>query len=364
MTSSNGWAGPWRPTKKSGRRWAPAGPCSKRCRTNRRAWPTRSRPSSLTRPRPDKHPTPTAVGAFRFVRGLLAGMLETDPDQPDHARLVEAALGDYQQALVIDRLEDICGEPTSDSGAFIRALSGRVTFLPIDQFQPAEQTGGGPAEADRLRRVSSLVRFPESIAAIVGRLLDRTLVVDDLSAAAAARSRLPAGFRFVTADGHLLDQDGRVTAGPVGGGNGGLGGLISRRSELARLQRQIGQLDQRIAAANNSWRRWATRPHTSKKSARGCGRPSMKSTPTGSSSAAAWTTSTARLLSSSGSSRCWRPRPNRSTGSYAMPTRNAKPTSRRRPGSSRTRPRVTVRSASWNRRSRCLCGRSKPHTKR
>ena len=71
---------------------------------------------------------------FGFVRGLLAQMIDTDPEQPDHARLVEAALGNYQQALIIDRLANICDQNNGDKNEAIQALAGRVTFLPIDQY--------------------------------------------------------------------------------------------------------------------------------------------------------------------------------------------------------------------------------------
>ncbi len=181
---------------------------------------------------------------FGFVRGLLAQMIETDPDQPDHARIVEAALGDYQHALVIDQLTDICG--LAPSSQTISALAGRVTFLPIDQFSQTHQDNDEPSANDGVEPVINLVRYGNQVAPIVRQLLGRTLVVADLATAADLRAQRSGNVRFVTTKGELVEDDGRVTAGPVNGANSATGGLISRRGELVRLQRQITQLDQTI----------------------------------------------------------------------------------------------------------------------
>ena len=158
---------------------------------------------------------------FGFVRGLLAQMIDTDPEQPNHARLVEAALGNYQQALVIDGLADICDQNNGDKNEAIEALAGRITFLPIDQYpKPYQPTNVDPftdQTADYQRPID-LIRCPDMIRPIVETLLGKTLVVPNLSTAARLRAQLPTGYRFVTAQYQLLEADGRVVAGPVNGG--------------------------------------------------------------------------------------------------------------------------------------------------
>ncbi len=193
-------------------------------------------------------------GAFRFVRGLLVSAIETDPEQPDHARLIEAALGEHQQALVIDRLADLCeGAAAEGAREAIQALAGRVTFLPIDQCaaDTADRAAEPPPLPAGVPSAVDWVRYPDWIRPIVSRVLGRTLIVADLQAAARLRAELPTGYRFVTRGGEVLEADGRVTAGPLSSPSNGNGGLISRRSELARLQRQITRLDEAIAQENN-----------------------------------------------------------------------------------------------------------------
>jgi len=186
-------------------------------------------------------PTPDARNPFAFVRGLVAELIDCDVA---HAAIVEAALGDHQQSLVMDRLADLCSHDIGQ--AAIDALAGRVTFLSIDQppLPPLDQAADGLAPA--IRPVIDLVRYPAWLGPVAWRLLGRTLVVRDLDTALMLRATLPSGYRFVTEAGEVLDENCRVLAGPLSAASGG--GLISRRSELASLQAQLSELDAIIAS--------------------------------------------------------------------------------------------------------------------
>jgi chromosome segregation protein len=187
--------------------------------------------------------TPDQPQTFGMVRGMLADLFEADVDQ---ARVVEAALGECQQALVIDRLSDLAGE---DASPALAALAGRVTFLSLDQ---GGVSGAGSAQqldavmVPGAKRVIDLVRYPQWLAPIAWRLLGQTLIVNSLQNAAMLRAVLPAGYRFVTSTGETLEADGRLIAGPAGAA--GAGGLISRRSELTKLNAQLTELDAAIAS--------------------------------------------------------------------------------------------------------------------
>ncbi|QQE12490.1 chromosome segregation protein SMC [Planctomycetota bacterium] len=184
--------------------------------------------------------TEEGEGTFQFVRGMLAELIEADVED---AAIVEAALGEYQQAIVVNRLADICS--TEDGKEAIEALAGRVSFLAIDQpMLPLPVDMNHPGFAG-MTKVIDLVDYPDWLGPIAHRVLGQTWVVRDLDAAMMMRSVLPSGCRFVTKNGELLDADCHVYAGPT---SGTMGGLISRRSELSSLEKSISELDVKIEA--------------------------------------------------------------------------------------------------------------------
>jgi chromosome segregation protein len=186
-------------------------------------------------------------GPFHFVRGLLAELVEADVQ---HASLVEAALGEYQQALVTDRLADLCQPKTQEA---LSSLGGRVTFLPIDRppqeaAAPALGLSGCAAGAavNSMRCVADLIDYPNWLQPMIHWLLGRTLIVRNLDAALLLAATLPSGYRFVTETGEVLEADGRVLAGPAQAG--GETGLIGRRSELSSLNEQLQQIQAEVEA--------------------------------------------------------------------------------------------------------------------
>ncbi len=179
---------------------------------------------------------------LNFVRGLLADMIEADVE---NARPVEIALGDYQQALVVDSMDDLTTPSTG--GELLRSLAGRVTLLAADQYG----FSSNPVILDRIaalpeaKRLVDLIRCPREVIGLVENIFGRTIVAKDLATALALRKELPAGYRFVAQTGELIEPDGRVIAGPVNAS--AATGLISRRSELAKLNTDIKALDEKIA---------------------------------------------------------------------------------------------------------------------
>lgn len=183
-------------------------------------------------------------GPYGLVKGLLADHIETDVQ---HADLVEAALGEYQQALIVSGIGEICGEAGAEA---VSTLAGRVTFVAIDQPMVPNAALDTSVPAPK---VLDFVKYPAWLGPIAWRLLGRTLVVRDLDRALMLKAALPAGYRFVTEAGELLDDAGRVHAGPMsgapGGASGGGGGsIISRRSELTLLGGQLEELNAQIEA--------------------------------------------------------------------------------------------------------------------
>ena len=94
----------------------------------------------------------------------------------------------------------------------------------------------------RIRLAGDLVRVGPQDAALADHLLGRTIVVDNLTDAAELHRDGPAGWRYVTLAGEVVEADGTLRAGPLTAAMG----LLSRRSELEALVQQIADVERRI----------------------------------------------------------------------------------------------------------------------
>ncbi|HRK31832.1 MAG TPA: hypothetical protein PLD59_12195, partial [Tepidisphaeraceae bacterium] len=93
-----------------------------------------------------------------------------------------------------------------------------------------------------IRLAADLVRAEVENQPLLRRLLGSTVVVDDLATAVMLRTSGPAGARYVTPVGEVLEADGTLRSGPLTAAMG----LLSRRSELELISAQIAEIDARI----------------------------------------------------------------------------------------------------------------------
>jgi chromosome segregation protein len=171
---------------------------------------------------------------FPFIRGLVADVLRVDVD---NAHVVEAALDGKDQYLVTDHSAEALAAREQ-----LEELEGRVNVLCAERLEVAEDSYEWGLQSTMVRRAIDLVRFDPSDAAIARHLLGRTIIVDDLQTARDLLAHGPAGYRYVTLSGEVLEADGVFRAGPLTAAMG----LISRRSELEVLGLQIAEVDDRI----------------------------------------------------------------------------------------------------------------------
>ena len=195
---------------------------------------------------------------FPFIRGLVADVLRVDVE---HAHVIEAALDGRDQWLVTESLAS-----TAASREALDDLEGRVNILCADRLANPSGTGASPVSSEleahgrgarataedgydwnqhphRIRLAADLVRVEPADSIIADHLLGRTVVVDDLTIARDLHETGPAGWRFVTHAGEVLEADGTLRAGPLTASMG----LLSRRSELEAIAQQVAEVDGRIA---------------------------------------------------------------------------------------------------------------------
>jgi len=185
-------------------------------------------------------------GPLRGIHGLLAEQFEVSLE---HAPLIEMALGEVAEYLVVSHGRELIGyleQQTSE-------LEGRIGLVRLD-YEPARgmldeiDLSGQPGV---LGRASEFVEPSEISRPMVSRLLGRTWVVEKLAHALSLAESLGRGLQFVTLAGEKLGADGTL----VVGSRSSAAGLISRRSELTALRQTIAEIEVRVARSSQASRR-------------------------------------------------------------------------------------------------------------
>ena len=154
-------------------------------------------------------------------RPRLAAALEVESGWE---RAVEAALGDYLEAVCVPEL-------TAVSDELARLGSGRITLL-----ETGEQAAGAAP-----RTLAARVKGPPAVLA----RLEHILIADSLDEALRGRARLERGESYITRNGEWLGRDWlRVSRGPDP-----RAGVLERGQRLKALGAQVADGETRVAAA-------------------------------------------------------------------------------------------------------------------
>jgi chromosome segregation protein len=172
------------------------------------------------------------------VAGLVADLITAPRDV---APLIDLALGDAAQRFVVT-------DPAAvdEITAALSDVPGRVGLTPLSPGHESPRTGidvwsDSPDTAGVVSAADLVAVERPDLAALPRHLLGHVAVVPDLVAARQWAKTHPR-HRFVTRAGEVLDPDGTLTIGPVGGG----AGILSRKSELRDLREQIRGYDERV----------------------------------------------------------------------------------------------------------------------
>jgi len=172
---------------------------------------------------------------FRYVKGMVADLVAADVSD---AMLIETALGDYDQYLVVEN-----SRPFLDDAGVLAEFPGRVRAICLDRIPPFMNGRDFTQQEGFVARAIDLVKCSPEAEGLIKHLLGRTIVVETLADAERMAAQNPPMYRYVTRAGELLDCEGRCQLGPAGAG----AGLISRKSELREIEHQIAEVDGRIA---------------------------------------------------------------------------------------------------------------------
>ena len=187
------------------------------------------------------------TGQFSEVIGLVADVVAVNVQ---HAALVDVALGELSQYVIVDgeRLVNALADESMK-------VNGRLGLIQLDS---AAVLGADPeanlnGSSGVIGRADRLVQVKPQYVDFIRKLLGGTWIVKTLGVALHLHNTHEQGksVRFVTLDGEVVEADGTVVVGPKSASLG----LVSRRSELRALHRELERLAEQIEQFQGESRR-------------------------------------------------------------------------------------------------------------
>ena len=186
-------------------------------------------------------------GTLHGIHGPVSGLVQTDGE---FALAIETALGSAGQNIVTDTQND--GRLAIE--LLQRQDAGRATFLPLDTIRGSLMKDAPTRDPGFVGIASELVSFDPAYEQIILNLLGRTVIAERLSDAIRMSRNNGNRLRIVTLDGQMIHSGGSMTGGSSAQGSG----ILSRASELERLQQDRGAAQRKRQQAQemlNSTRR-------------------------------------------------------------------------------------------------------------
>ena len=171
-------------------------------------------------------------GTLRGIEGVLSQLINVEEQ---YSVAIETALG--------AALQNIVTQTENDAKRAINFLkdnkSGRATFLPLTSIKNRALEEKGLDDCFGYVAVASeLVGCDKKYNEVIGSLLGRTVVVEDMDCAISIAKKYSHKLKLVTLDGQVINPGGSMT----GGSRAQNAGILSRASEIERLNNEVIKL--------------------------------------------------------------------------------------------------------------------------
>lgn len=176
------------------------------------------------------------------LKGICGPVSRVISVPSEYAVAIETALGAAMQNIVV--------ETDNDAKQAIKYLKstdgGRATFLPINTIKPRELKEDGLDDCYGFVGIAAeLCSCDKKYSKILGSLLGRIVIADDLNSAASIAKKYSYRFKVVTLDGQVVNAGGSMT----GGSQLRNTGMLSRQSEIKKLKSQTEKLSKKAEDA-------------------------------------------------------------------------------------------------------------------
>ena len=182
-------------------------------------------------------------GLFRGVHGPVSKLITVDKE---YATAIEIALGNALQNIVVDSDADAkrCIE-------FLKTGNkGRATFLPVATIKPRELEEKGLDNCFGYVGIASeLVTVDEEYKGVIGSLLSKTVVAEDIDCAVTIAKKYGYRFKVVTLDGQVVNAGGSLTGGSLSKN----AGILSRAGDIKELNDKILKLTEKAVQMTDAY---------------------------------------------------------------------------------------------------------------
>ncbi len=157
---------------------------------------------------------------------------------------IETALGAAMQNIVVNSDED-----AKQAIRYLKSTDGgRATFLPLNTIKNRELRENGLDDCYGFVGVASeLCSCEEKYNNILGSLLGKIVIAEDLNSATSIAKKYSYRFKVVTLDGQVVNAGGSLTGGSLNRNTG----LLSRASEIEQLKKLTDDLQNKAKTAQN-----------------------------------------------------------------------------------------------------------------
>ena len=182
-------------------------------------------------------------GILRGVHGPISKLIEV---KKEYAIAIETALGASLQHIVVDS--------ENDAKRAIELLKtqnkGRATFLPVSTIKSrALEESELENHFGYVGIASELLEIDKKYENIIGNLLGKTVVAEDIDSAVTIAKKHGYRFKIVTLDGQVVNAGGSLTGGSLAKNSG----ILSRAGEIKELNEKIIKLLEKSGALTDNY---------------------------------------------------------------------------------------------------------------
>ncbi|MEG0663741.1 MAG: chromosome segregation protein SMC, partial [Clostridia bacterium] len=182
-------------------------------------------------------------GMLKGIYGPVFRLIQTEEK---YNIAIETALGAAMQNIICESENDA----KQAIYALKKADSGRATFLPVSNVKGTKIINPKLEECDGFVGIaSSLPQYDAKFEGIILALLGRCVIAEDFDSGALIAKKFDYKFKVVTLDGQVIHAGGSLT----GGSNNKNTGLLSRKSEIEKLEKRIVETNSQIENEKKSF---------------------------------------------------------------------------------------------------------------